>query len=252
MKLSSIIIAKNEELNIEKCLRSQADCIDEIIVIIDKESTDRTEEIVKKFSGVKHFIFEWQGYSKTKQKAVSLTSNDWILWIDADEALTPQLKEELINFKISVPKLNAYSVKRRSYFLGKWIKHSGWYPGWVTRLFNKNFVSFSENDVHEHLMVNGEKGKLNNDLEHFTDPTISHYFQKYNNYTTLAAEEMYRKGKNFSLLDVTLRPFIIFIKMYILKAGFLDGLQGFILAAFSSAYVFTKYSKLWELKRKEK
>lgn len=252
MKLSSIIIAKNEELNIEKCLRSQVDCIDEIIVIIDKESTDKTEAIVKKFSGVKYFILEWQGYSRTKQHAVSLTANDWVLWIDADEAITPQLKEELINFKNSVPKLNAYSVKRRSYFLGRWIKNSGWYPGWVTRLFNKNFVSFSENDVHEHLMVNGEKGILNNDLEHFTDPTISHYFQKYNKYTSLAAEEMHKKGKNFSLLDVTLRPFIIFIKMYILKAGFLDGLQGFILAAFSSAYVFTKYSKLWELNRKEK
>lgn len=250
-KLSSIIIAKNEENNIDKCLQSQIGFIDEIIVIVDEESSDKTDELVKSFPEVRHYKLKWQGYSKTKQHAVSLTTNDWVLWIDADEVLTCGLQQELIEFKENADKFKAYSVKRKSYFLGKWIKHSGWYPGRVTRLFNKNFVSLSENDVHEHLIVKGEKGELKNDLEHYTDPTIYHYFNKFNNYTTLAAEEMFRQQKTFSLSDITIRPIGIFIKMYLLKAGFLDGIQGFILAIFSSAYVFTKYCKLWELKRKE-
>lgn len=251
MKLSSIVIAKNEENNIGKCVQSQLKCVDEIIVIIDEESTDRTEDIVQSFKNVRYFKTKWQGYSKTKQHAVSLTTNEWILWIDADEAISDKLQIELNEFKNTQPAFNAYSIKRRAYFLGRWIKHSGWYPGRVTRLFNKKFVSFSENGVHEHLIVNGETGELKNDLEHYTDPSIHHYFEKYNRYTSLAAEEMFDRHKKFSLTDITIRPISLFIKMYFLKAGFLDGIHGFILAVFSSAYVFTKYCKLWELNRKE-
>jgi (heptosyl)LPS beta-1,4-glucosyltransferase len=252
LKLSSIIIAKNEENNISRCLQSLIDCVDEIIVIVDTGSTDKTLEIVKSFPLVKYFELKWKGYSKTKQEAVSLTSNDWILWIDADEVLTGELQKELVEFKNIIPGCNAYSIKRKAYFLGRWIKHSGWYPGRVTRLFNKNFVSFSDNDVHEHLIIIGEKGELKNDLEHYTDPTIHHYFEKFNRYTSLASEEMKSKNKRVSLSDLTIRPVSLFIKMYLFKAGFLDGIQGFILAVFSSAYVFTKYSKLWELSRKDK
>jgi len=190
------------------------------------------------------------GYAKTKQYGVSLCSNDWIFWIDADEVVTNGLSKELIGFKTTSPRFSAYSIPRKAFFLGRWIKHSGWYPGRVTRLFNRHRVRFSENDVHEHLVVEGEIGKLNSDLEHFTDPNIYHYFQKFNRYTTLAAEEMVKKGRSFSIIDL-LRPVGIFIKMYFLKLGFLDGIQGFILAVFSSAYVFTKYCKFWELKNKD-
>jgi len=182
---------------------------------------------------------------------VSLCSNDWILWIDADEVVTKELSKELTGFKTPSPVFTAYSIPRKAFFLGKWIKHSGWYPGRVTRLFNKHEVKFSENDVHEHLLVKGETGKLNSDLEHYTDPNIYHYFQKFNRYTTLAAEELVKQGKSFSLSDILLRPIVIFVKMYFLKLGFLDGIQGFILAVFSSAYVFTKYCKFWELKNKD-
>ena len=137
-------------------------------------------------------------------------------------------------------------------FLGRWIKHSGWYPGRVVRLFNKNKAHFNDNDVHEELIFNGSTGLLKNDLEHYTDPDIEHYFKKFNSYTSLAAEELVRKEKRFKLSDILLRPAFIFIKMYFLKLGFLDGIQGFILAVFSSAYVFTKYCKFWELKNKIK
>lgn len=248
MKISSIIIARDEENNIGRCLDSLKGCADEILVIIDSRTTDRTAEIVKE-RGARYEICQWQGYARTKEYAVSVASFDWILWIDADEALTEELKRELNSFKESSPVFSAYSIPRKANFLGRWIMHSGWYPGRVTRLFNRNKACFSTKDVHEHLVVEGSTGELINDLEHYTDPSIEHYFNKFNNYTTLAAEELYRQNKNASVKDIILRPAFIFVKMYFLKRGFLDGLHGFILAIFSSVYVFTKYCKLWELNR---
>lgn len=252
MKISSITIAKNEEINIGKCIASLQNCIDEIIILVDETSSDKTLEIVKSLPNVKCEIVKWMGYVKTKRHAVWLCSNDWVFWIDADEVVTSNLSTEIIEFKSQEPRYSAYSIPRKAFFLGKWIKHSGWYPGRVIRLFEKHKAKFSENDVHEHLLVNGEIGELKSDLEHYTDPTIHHYFEKFNRYTTLAAEELVKNGKSFSVLDILLRPSAIFFKMYFLKLGFLDGIQGFILAGFSSAYVFTKYCKFWELKIKGK
>ncbi len=249
MKLSSIIIAKNEEQNIRRCIESQLDCIDEIIVLIDSATTDATEEIVTSFRNVKYLKLSWQGYAETKKKGVILAEHDWILWIDADESITPALVEEIKNFKNTSPQFNAYTFPRKSFFLGRWIKHGGWYPGRVARLFNKKFINFSSNNVHEHLEIKGKTGEFRNDIEHYTDPNITHYFNKFNLYTSLAADDLFRSNKKFRMTDIILRPFLLFIKMYILKRGFLDGIQGFILAVFSSAYVFTKYCKLWELKR---
>lgn len=248
MKLSSIIIAKDEEKNIGRCIQSQVNCIDEIVVLIDELSKDSTLEIVKSFPSVKYEVVKWKGFSATKKYAVTLTSNEWILWIDADEALTAGLVEELKSFKKDTPQFCAYSFPRKANFLGRWIMHSGWYPAKVTRLFNKNRATFSESDVHEHLVVAGKTGNFNNDIEHYTDPDIKHYFEKFNKYTTLAAEELDRKGKTFKVSDIVIRPAVIFLKMFFIKKGFLDGIQGFILAMFSSTYVFTKYCKLWEQK----
>ena len=251
IKISSIIIAKNEEANIRRCIESQRGCIDEIVLLVDEESIDKTYEIATCYSTVKASIVKWRGYSETKKDAVLLTTNDWVFWIDADEAITRELKEDIIELKDSAQSYAAYSIPRVANFLGKWIKHSGWYPGRVTRLFNKNLASFDSQSVHENLVVNGKTGQLNSNIEHYTDPSISHYFEKFNNYTTLAANDLKEKGKVFHLSDLIIRPIAIFIKMYFIKFGFLDGIQGFILAIFSSGYVFTKYSKFWELTRKE-
>jgi len=248
IKISSIIIARDEETNIRRCIESQLNCIDEIVVLVDNRTKDKTFEIANSFQKVKCELIKWIGFSKTKQYAVALTSNEWILWIDADEVITPGLSNELNDFKNIMSAFEAFSVPRIANFLGRWIKHSGWYPGRVTRLFNKNKVTFSEKDVHEGLITNGNIGQFKNDLEHFTDPNIKHYFEKFNYYTTLAAEELSKNGKRFRITDITIRPFFFFIKMYFIKRGFLDGIQGFILAIFSSAYVFVKYCKLWELK----
>lgn len=251
LKISSIIIAKNEAHNIARCIESQLGIIDEIIVVVDSNSTDNTFQLASSYKDVKCEIAEWKGYSGSKKYAVSKTSNDWILWIDADEELTKELKSELLEFKISEPKHNAYNIARRAFFLGKWIKHSDWYPSYVARLFNKKYSDFNEKNVHENLTVNGTIGTLKNDLNHYTDPTLDHYFVKFNSYTSLAASELNKSGKKSSLLDILIRPPFLFIKMYIFKRGFLDGLHGFILAVLSSAYVFTKYVKLWELNNKK-
>jgi len=248
-KISSITIAKNEARNLGRCLNSLKGVIDEIIVLVDDSSEDNTFEIAEKYADIVEYV-KWKGYSETKKLSLAKCSNEWILWIDADEELTEDLISELEEWKNREEKYTAYKVARRAFFLGKWIKHSGWYPGYVTRLFNKNGAEFSDSDVHEFLVVNGEIGTLKNDINHYTDPDIKHYFDKFNRYTSLAADELYQKGKTANLIDLLIRPLLIFLKMFIFRAGYLDGIHGFILAAFSSMYVFTKYAKLFEKKYK--
>lgn len=246
LKLSSIILVKNEENNIKRCLESQIGIIDEIIVLLDSESSDNSENIIRSFPGVRCETVVWQGYAKTKSSGLNFVTNDWVFWIDADETLTEELKKEILIFKESVPEYPAYMVPRKAFFLGKWIKHSGWYPGYVTRLFDKTRVKFNENEVHEGLDVNGETGKLKHPLNHYTDPSIEHYYFKFNKYTSLAAKEINGKNKQTGVFAAFIRAISVFIKMYILKLGFLDGSHGFTLAVFSSNYVFTKYCKVWE------
>jgi glycosyltransferase involved in cell wall biosynthesis len=242
-KLSVITLALNEEHNIGECLET-VKWADEIIVV-DSGSTDRTVEIARRYT-VKVLTVEWKGYGATKNYALKQTTGDWILWLDADErvpsALATEIQEVLRN---GSPSYDGYSIARRAYFLGRWIKHCGWYPGRVTRLFRKEKSSFTESNVHEQIIVDGKIGALSNDLLHFTDPDLHHYFQKFNRYTTLAAQDLLNAGKKFFLYDLLIRPPFLFFKMYVLRAGFLDGMQGFVLCVVSSLYVFTKYAKLW-------
>lgn len=246
-KISSLVIAKNEEKNIARCIESQLLCIDEIYIFLDDATSDLTEEIIKKYPQVKYEKIAWRGYGETKNTGLKKLTNNWVFWIDADEEITPELSDEIIKFKNIDPHYSSYSVARRAFFLDKWIKHCGWYPGRVVRLFDRQKIEFNQNKVHEGLSVEGPTGVLKNDLNHYTDPTITHYFNKLNNYTSLAASELYEQNKKSSLVDMLFRPLFIFIKMYFLKRGFLDGTHGFLLSFLSAHYVFTKYSKLWEL-----
>jgi hypothetical protein len=145
------------------------------------------------------------------------------------------------------PSIAGYAVARRAYFCGKWIRHGGWYPSRVTRLFRKSNGRFSETNVHEQLMLEGRVAATRHDLLHFTDPDLHHYFTKFNIYTSLAAQDMRAAGKKFHLTDILVRPAFQFFKMYVLRLGVLDGVHGFVLCVSSSAYVFAKYAKLWEL-----
>jgi glycosyltransferase involved in cell wall biosynthesis len=252
LNLSSIVIAKDEERNIGKCIESQIDCIDDIVVIVDEDSSDNTLEIVQSFKDVNYKVINWKGYSKTKEYALKKTKHDWVLWIDADEVLTSELQNELNELKNKNIDCSAYKMARKAFFLGKWIKHSGWYPSRVTRLFNKQHSSFNNSDVHENLIVKGNIGVLNSDLEHYTDPNIHHYYEKFNRYTTLAAKELNSCGNSVGFFGLIFRPLFLFIKMFLFKRGFLDGFYGFILAVFSANYVFTKYCKLWEIQKTNK
>lgn len=247
--ISAIIIAKDAEATIGKCLASLKECVEEIWVIVDESSADGTAEIIRQ-SGVNYEIRKWEGFAAAKMYALGKVTNNWVFWIDSDEVLTPGLQEEIREFKKGAPRFPVYSVARRAFFLGRWIKHGGWYPGRVPRLFDKSRVKFNNNAVHEGLDFAGEAGNLANDLEHYTDLNIKHYYAKFNEYTSLAAIDLNKKGKSFGMLDLLIRPPFIFFKMYLLRLGFLDGIQGFILAVFSANYVFTKYAKLWELNKK--
>jgi len=249
IKISSIVIARNEENNILRCLESQINVVDDIVVIVDSRTNDLTYKNATRYKNTNCEIIDWKGYAATKSYALSKTKYDWVLWIDADEEITPELIIELQRFKSTNPLFNVYDLARRAFFLDKWIKHSGWYPARVARFFNKNYVSFNNNNVHEGLEYVGDLGHFKYDLNHYTDPSLEHYFIKFNDYTSLSAKELYMNGRKIKIKDILLRPIIIFIKMYIFKLGFLDGFQGFILSVLSSGYVFTKYCKLWELNR---
>ena len=249
-KLSVIVITGNEERNLADCLFSVG-WADEIVVV-DSASEDRTVEIARRFTQ-KVYIRPWEGYSAAKSFALQQCTNDWVLWIDADERVTKELSAEIQNaVGREVGDYVAFEFSRKSFFLGRWIRHCGWYPGYVVRLFRRTAGSFSDNKVHEYLKIEGNVGRLRNYLLHYTDPDLRHYFEKFNRYTTLAAEGLAEGGSSFSLVRLMLRPAWVFIRMYIIKRGFLDGMEGFILSVLSSCYVFTKYAKLWELTARNK
>jgi (heptosyl)LPS beta-1,4-glucosyltransferase len=245
LQLSVIVITKNEAHNIDACLQSVSFADD--IIVVDAESTDDTVPKAKKYT-YSVFVKPWQGFAAAKQFAVQQTKHPWILWLDADERVLPELAGEIQQVILSNPDYAAFTIARRAYFLGKWIRHSGWYPGRVARLFHKNRAEFNDAVVHEGLNIHGSIGELRNDLLHYTDPNIYHYFSKFNRYTTLASEELAKEEKFFKLSDIIIRPWWQFVRMYFIRFGFLDGMQGLLLALFSSAYVFTKYAKVWERK----
>lgn len=245
MSLSVICITRNEEQNIEACLRS-VEWADEIIVV-DSGSVDTTVELAKR-STSKVYVRPWEGYGSAKNFALSQCTMEWVLSIDADERITDDLREEISSIVLKNSRIyDAYSVPRKAYFLGKWIKHCGWYPARITRLFRRTAGSFSELHVHESLRISGNIGDLRSDLLHFTDPNLFHYFEKLNKYTTLATKDMTRSGKRFTLFAMLVKPIWTFVRMFFLRLGFLDGLHGFILSVLSAGYVFTKYAKLWQV-----
>jgi glycosyltransferase involved in cell wall biosynthesis len=243
--LSVIVITKNEEHNIVDCLES-VKWADEIVVV-DGGSEDKTVELARRYSQ-KIYVKPWQGYAASKNFALEQCTGDWILWLDADERVTIELSEEIQSVVGNdITGVVGFELSRKAFFLGKWIRHSGWYPGYVLRLFLRGTGRWSDKKVHEHLELDGKTARLGSDLLHFTDPNLWHYFDKFNRYTTLAAEEIAGKGERFQLSQLIVRPIWLFVRMYFLKFGFLDGIQGFILCVLSSCYVFTKYAKLWEL-----
>lgn len=245
--ISAVIICKDEEDNISDCLQS-VNWIDEIIVV-DSGSQDKTVEIAKQFTD-KVFFKEWNGYTEQRKFALDFVKTEWVLVLDADERCTSELKKEILTELSSNEAKDGYRIPRKSFFLGKWIKHSGWYPGYQTRFFKKSKAKVTERLVHEGYEINGSLGVLNSDILHYTVQSLSDFMTRVNHYSTLAAAEKLNK-KRVGLKDVLIRPPLAFIREYIFKRGFLDGIHGLMVAHFNAITNALTYMKIWEMQNKK-
>jgi len=248
-KISVAIITKDEERNIGDCLES-VKWADEIVVV-DNGSTDRTLSICQEY-GARIFQEEWKGYSGQKNSAIEKAGNEWVLNLDADERVSPELRQEMQKSLEGNQGVNGYWIPRKNFFLGQWIRYCGWYPDLNLRLFRKSRGRFGERVVHERLELEGKALTLTHPLIHETYRSLSDFFQRMDRYSTLAAQEMHREGRKFRLTDVVFRPPFTFLQMYFLRAGFLEGYLGFVLSVLYSYYTFAKYAKLKELRNIEK
>lgn len=248
MKLSATIITLNEENNIGDCLASLS-FADEIIVV-DSGSSDKTEEICCANPKVRFIRHTWEGYGKQKNFAAGQAVNDWILNIDADERVTPELLASISN--AATDEVTAFRMARENYFGSRWIKYCGWYPNYSTRLYDRRRCSFIELSVHESLKYDGKTGTLSGNLKHFTYADINDYLSRMNRYSSLAADEVLKAGRQPGIAAVVFKPLFTFLKMYVIKRGFLEGFQGFQLSVLYSFYTFSKYAKAREFLQSKK
>ena len=248
-KISVAIITKDEERNIRDCLES-VKWADEILVV-DNGSTDRTLSICQEY-GARIFQEEWKGYSGQKNSAVEKAGNEWVLNLDADERVSPELRQEMQKSLEENRGVDGYWIPRKNFFLGQWIRYCGWYPDLNLRLFRKSRGRFGERAVHERVEVEGKTATLTHPLIHKTYQSLSDFFVRMDRYSTLAAQEMHRARRKFRRMDVVFRPPFTFLQMYLLRAGFLEGYLGFVLSVLYSYYSFAKYIKLKELPKSEK
>ena len=259
MKLSVAIITFNEEANLPRTLASVRSLVANgagEVVIVDSGSTDRTAEIARQF-GAKVFVEDWKGFAAQKNSALEKCSGDWILSLDADEEVSQQLGDEIqshLDLDLSV---GGYILPRRNYFLGRWIRHGGFYPDPKLRLVRRGLGRFEDRAVHESLEQQGRKKvavTLHSDLIHHSYPTLYEYIEHMNRYSSLGAEMALREGKtqgNFLAWkwNVVIRPAATFFYNYLFRLGFLDGREGLLLHIYHAVYVSWKYAKAWELSR---
>jgi glycosyltransferase involved in cell wall biosynthesis len=265
--LSVVIITHNEEANIARTLESVMPLVNDgkgEIIIVDSGSTDQTVDIAKSF-GAKVFIEEWKGYAAQKNSAIDKAEGDWILSLDADEEVSHDVPMGLPDIPLTecldaikktpgkpYPKnLSGFFLRRRNYFLGRWVKYGGFWPDQKLRLFRNGLGRFEERAVHEDVRVNGPTCPINFELIHHSYPTLSDYIDHMNRYSTLGAEMVVAKGPvRFSVANIVLRPIFTFIYNYFFRLGFLDGREGLLLHLYHAVYVSWKYAKAWELSRK--
>lgn len=248
MKISACIITYNEEDRIEPAIKSLEGVVDEIIVV-DAFSIDKTPRIVQSYN-VRFFQRKWEGYSDQKNFAISQAKYPWILSIDADERLSKELREEIIKIKGDEPNFDGFSFKRKPFYLGKWIKHSGWYPDKKIRLFKKDLAYWEGDFVHEKLVFKGKVKDLKGDLLHYSYRNLSDHILRIEKYSNLSADKMFTEGKRSTFLKIFFLPIFTFLRDFIFRGGALDGIHGLIISFFSSYYVFLKYAKLFELQRR--
>jgi glycosyltransferase involved in cell wall biosynthesis len=246
VKVSAVIIAKDEAREIEACLESVAFC-DEVLVV-DSGSTDATVDLARA-AGARVVVTDWPGYVAQKQRAAQMAANDWVLSIDADERVDERLRAAIERVRAAgEPDAAGFEVTRHTFYLGRWIDHGGWFPEWRVRLFDRRRGRWGGVDPHDHVELDGPKRRLaEGEVSHFTYRSVAEHLRQIDRFTTIAAREKVARGRTRSLLAMLFRPPARFLRMYVLRAGFLDGRAGFVLAALASYYVFLKYVKVWEL-----
>ena len=253
LKLSIVVITLNEEKNIERCLKSlrftsRAFGKPEVIVV-DAQSRDKTVGLARR-SGAKVLIRPWKGYSDQKNWAFGKTKGDWILSLDADEELTPGLCREIADKAGKTPKeVDGYFIKRRAYFLGKWIRHCGWWPDAQLRLIRRGKGKFTNRPVHEGLEVKGGTLELDEPMNHYTYDSIAQYLEKMERYSDLFLLNASKKKRKFWWAYLAFMPGWVFFKMFVLKLGFLDGWRGLQVCGLSGYHEYVKYAKLGKMKK---
>jgi glycosyltransferase involved in cell wall biosynthesis len=243
VNIAVTIITRNEEDRIAEALASVA-WADEIVVV-DAESTDRTVEIARQYTD-RVIGNPWPGYAAQKNFADSQASHEWILSLDADERVSPELRQSIEQLMREGPIHDGYRIARRAWYLGRWINHSGWYPDYQLRLYRRARAHWQGDYVHESVRVDGRIGTLAGDLWHFTRRSLAEHHDVLGHYTTLAAAGDLAQGKAAGFLSLLVNPPLTFFRSYVLKQGFRDGVPGLVIASFAAYYVFLKQAKLWE------
>jgi glycosyltransferase involved in cell wall biosynthesis len=247
MTLSVCIITLNEEANIVRTLQSVKEIADEI-VLVDSGSTDKTVSLAQS-RGAKVFVEPWKGFARQKNSALEKATCDWILSLDADEEVSPELAASIKALLTpgSAPQFAGYTMNRRNMYFGKWIKRSGYYPDPKLRLIKRGAATFELRDVHEDMKMAGELGHLTGDMIHHAYPTLESFIEHANRYSSLGADMVVRERKvGFSVVNIVLRPMVRFIWAYFFRGGFLDGREGLLVLMNHAAYVSWKYAKAWE------
>jgi len=245
-KISVTVITKDEEKNIVDCLKS-VEWADELIVV-DSESTDRTVELAGQFTD-KIFIRKWEGYVLQKRYALSLAANEWVLSLDADERITSELKQEVLN--LTPGNFSGYKIRRKNFLLKKEITSCGWEKDYQLRLMKKDKTSFSDRLVHEKFIVDGEVSTLKNPMLHYTFSSFTDYLNKINYYTSLKAQELFKKKKSIGPWTIFSHTVSAFFAFFIFRKGFKDGIYGLIISFLHSVSTMMNYVKLWELQNKK-
>jgi (heptosyl)LPS beta-1,4-glucosyltransferase len=245
VKLTVTVITRNEAADIEGALQSVA-WADEVVVV-DSNSTDDTVAIAAR-CGARVDVHPWTGYSAQRNHAAEIASHDWILALDADERVPPALAEEIRTLLTNGPTAGGYRIPRVSFYLGRWIRGTDWYPDYQLRLYDRRVGRFNGRRVHESVELStGKPGTLRNDLQHHPYRDVSDHVLSIDRYTTLAAEEWYGQGRRIGVINIALHLPAAFLRNYILRGGFRDGAAGFLISILNSYYVFLKTLKLWEL-----
>jgi glycosyltransferase involved in cell wall biosynthesis len=242
--VTATIITFNEAANIQAALESLS-WADELIVV-DSQSTDDTVAIARRFTD-KVIVRPWPGYIAQKNFAAEQATHDWIFSLDADERVTPELAAEVKSLLASGPKAAGYRVPRVTFHLGRWMRSTDWYPDYQLRFYDRRRARWSGKHVHESVKADGPVEDLRGELQHYAYRDLAHHFQTMDRYTTLAARQMFEEGRRAGFFDLMVHPPAAFLRNYVLRGGFRDGVPGLIVSAMNARYVGLKFAKLWEL-----